>query len=205
MILKTFIEPPLENNNYLLIDETTKEAVLIDCSHFDSNIVKTLEDTGSVLKYILLTHAHFDHVMGVYEMVKKTGAKVVLHKDDELLLKDVNSFTFMLGLLSVNVPDVDKYIADGENIDFGTYKIKVIHTPGHTKGSVGYLVDGNLFSGDTLFKASVGRTDLEGGSYSDLVQSIKTKFFTLPDETHVYTGHGQATTIQYEKENNRFI
>ncbi len=205
MILKTFVEPPLENNNYLLIDEETRDAVLVDCSHFDEAIIKTLADYGAKLKYILLTHAHFDHVMGVYETAQVTGAKVILHVNDELLLKDLNSFTFMLGLPSVNVPEINRYVEDADNIDFAGKEIKVIHTPGHTKGCVGYLVDGILFSGDTLFKESVGRTDLEGGSFSELENSIKTKLFTLPDETPVYPGHGSDTTIEHEKKYNKFI
>ncbi len=205
MILKTFIEPPLDNNNYLLIDEANKEAILVDCSHYDENIVKTLDDYGAKLKFVLLTHAHFDHVMGVYEMVRNTGAEVVLHAGDELLLKDLNSFTFILGLPSANVPEVSRYVEDGDIINWGENEIKVIHTPGHTKGGVGYLIDEKLFSGDTLFKESVGRTDLEGGSYRELEHSIKTKFFTLPDSTMVYSGHGQQTTIEHEKKYNRFI
>ncbi len=205
MILKTFVEPPLDNNNYLLIDEEVKEAVLIDCSHYDDKIIKTLEETGAKLKYILLTHAHFDHVMGVYEMVMKTGAEVILHPADELLLKDLNSFTFMLGLPAANIPEVSRYVNDGDIIKFAEHEINVIHTPGHTKGGVGYQVDGKLFSGDTLFKESVGRTDLEGGSHAELEHSIRTKFFTLPDDTVVYPGHGPHTTIGHEKKYNKFI
>lgn len=205
MLQKVFVEPPLDNNNYLLIDVQAKEAVLIDCSHYDDKIINTLQEYGAELKYILLTHAHFDHVMGVYETVQKTGAEVVVHVSDELLLDDVNSFTFMLGLQSVNVPHVDKYVEDGDTLDFAEHEIKVLHTPGHTKGCVGYLIDGALYSGDTLFRESVGRTDLEGSSHSDLEHSIKTKFFTLPDNTPVYPGHGPETTIEHEKKYNKFI
>ena len=205
MILNTFVEPPLENNNYLLLDKDKKEALLIDCSHFDKHIIETLNENDCELKYILLTHAHFDHVMGVEATVKETGAKVVLNTADELLLKDLNSFTFMLGLPSVDVPIVDIFTTDNNEIEFAGKIIKVIHTPGHTKGGVGYLIDNNLFSGDTLFKESIGRTDLEGSSFKDIEKSIKSKLFTFPDDTVVYPGHGPSTTIGHEKKYNRYI
>ncbi len=206
MILKTFVEPPLDNNNYLLFDEQSKEAVLIDCSHYDSQIKNFLIENGITLKYIILTHGHFDHIMGVVQMVKETGAKVLLHSGDKDLANDVNSFTFMLGLPSVEVPQVSQYLKDGDIITLGdNIRIKVIHTPGHTKGGVCYLIDNMLFSGDTLFKESVGRTDLDGGSFSELENSIKTKLFDLSDDIKVYTGHGDMTTIGHEKKYNSFL
>ena len=206
MILKTFVEPPLENNNYLLIDEKSKEAVLVDCSHYDSQIKNFLNENGITLKYIILTHGHFDHIMGVVQMVKETGAKVLLHLEDKNLANDVNSFTFMLGLPSVEVPQVSQYLKDGDIVTFGdNLQIKVIHTPGHTKGGVCYHIDNMLFSGDTLFKESVGRTDLEGGSFSELENSIKTKIFVLPEGINVYPGHGQMTTVGHEKKYNNFL
>lgn len=206
MIFKTFVEPPLENNNYLLIDEKSKDAVLVDCSHYDLKIKSFLDENGATLKYIILTHGHFDHIMGVAKMIKDTGAKLFLHSGDDLLLKDVNSFTFMLGLPSVEVPEVSQYLKDGDIITLGdNIQIKVIHTPGHTKGGVCYLVDNMLFSGDTLFKESIGRTDLEGGSFAELEASIKKKLFILPDDLNVYTGHGQMTTIGHEKKYNNCL
>lgn len=201
----SFVVPPLENNNYLLIDENSKEAALVDCSSFSSEILEALEENDATLKYILLTHAHFDHVLGVEETVEKTGAKVVLHKDDAGLLEKLNSYTFMMGMPSVNVPQVDILVSDGDKIKLGGEDIIVLHTPGHTKGGCSYYVMGRLYSGDTLFEESIGRTDLEGGDFKTLKQSIENKIYTLPDETPVYPGHGGSTTVGHEKEFNSYI
>lgn len=205
MILKTFVELPLDNNNYLIIDEQSKAAVLIDASHYDEAIIDELKNQGAELKYILLTHAHFDHILGVEQLVQKTGAKVLLHKDDELLLKDLNTYTYMMGMPSVNIPKVDTFITDGDIIEIGNLKVKVIHTPGHTRGGCSFLVDNSLFSGDTLFKESVGRTDLEGGNFKVLENSIKEKLFALPEEVSVYPGHGPYSWIGHEKKFNSYV
>jgi len=205
MKLTTFVEPPLDNNNYLLVDEDSKEAVLFDCSCFDEKIVNFLKAQNAQLKYILLTHAHFDHVLGVEKTVKVTDAKVVLHKEDKNLLENLNAYSFMLGLPEVTVPKVDIYVEDGDIIKLGNNDIKVIHTPGHTLGGVSYLIDKMLFSGDTLFQESVGRTDLEGGSFETLEDSIKNKIYTLSDEVEVFPGHGPKTFVGHEKKYNSYI
>ena len=205
MIIKTFVLPPLDNNNYLIIDEVTKDAALVDCSSFDDSVITALADNSAKLKYILLTHAHFDHVLGIEKMVEETGATVVLHSDDEFLLKDLNSYTFMTGMPAVNIPKVNKFIADGEVIELGSLKIKAIHTPGHTRGGVSYLVEDNLFSGDTLFRESIGRTDLEGGNFKVIETSIRQKLFTLYEDTVVYPGHGPSTTVRHEKKFNSYV
>lgn len=205
MILTTFVEPPLDNNNYLLIDESAKEAVLFDCSCYDEKIVELLKSKGVSLKYILLTHAHFDHILGIEKMVEATGAKVVLHKDDENLLNNLNSYGFMLGLPEVNIPKVDLFVTEDEILTIGSLEIKALHTPGHTLGGVSYFVGNMLFSGDTLFQESVGRTDLEGGSFETLEESIRNKLFTLPEDVTVYPGHGPMTTVGHEKKYNSYI
>lgn len=216
MIIKTFREPPIDNNNYLIIDESSKEAALIDCSSLDIwdkvpsskgsvSVTTTGESRDEIenvsLKYILLTHGHFDHVAGI----RKTEAKVLMHKNDLGLLNQVNNFLPMFGMGDITVPKIDKFIEDSEIIKLGNMEIKVIHTPGHTQGGVCYLVDNNLFSGDTIFRESVGRCDLEGGDFNQLVESIENKIFTLPNDVKIYPGHGKPTTVGWEKENNNFI
>jgi glyoxylase-like metal-dependent hydrolase (beta-lactamase superfamily II) len=203
MIVKTFIEPPIENNNYLIIDEQSKEAALIDCSSYDENIVKELENYGATLKYILLTHGHFDHIAGIRN--NRGNIQVCMHKADLDWVKNVNKYLPMFGVPNIEIPRIDKFIQDGDIIKLGALDINVIETAGHTQGGVCYLVENKLFSGDTLFREAVGRCDLEGGDFSQIVESIKTKLFTLPDKTTVYAGHGRMTSIEWEKEHNNFL
>ena len=216
MIIKTFVEPPIDNNNYLIVDEASKEAALIDCSSLDiwdkvpsaeGNVAPTptgsnrMEMEGVKLKYILLTHGHFDHVAGI----RQTAATVLMHKADSDWLNNVNQFLPMFGMSPISVPKIDKFVEDGEVINLGELEIKVLHTPGHTQGGICYLVNDILFSGDTIFRESVGRCDLEGGDFNQIVKSIETKIYTLPDETKIYPGHGKPTTVGWEKLHNRFL
>ena len=201
MILQTYTEPPIDNNNYLLIDEESKEAVLIDCSAVDDRIKDALNEAGAKLKYILLTHGHFDHVAGI----RPTNAKIVMHEKDVMILNQANMYLPMFGIPEITIPEIDIFIKDGDNLKIGNTDIKVIHTPGHTQGGVCYLIKDMLFSGDTIFRESVGRCDLEGGNFNQIVESIKTKIFTLPDDIKIYPGHGRETTVGWEKLHNQFM
>lgn len=205
MILKQFTVGPLENNNYLLIDEKTKEAVLIDCTQECEEIDNTLKEYGAKLKYILLTHAHFDHILGVNDFKHKYDCKVLLHESDKALAETVEAFVKNFGIDEAEIQEIDEYIKDNQIIKFGENSIRVIHTPGHTKGGVCYLVGDKLFSGDTLFYESVGRTDLPDGHFGQIKSSIEERLFTLDDNIQVYPGHGPSTTIGHEKINNRFL
>ena len=211
MILKTFVEPPINNNNYLLIDEETKEAALIDCSAIDDEITKTIKRYGSKLKYILLTHGHFDHIAGIShwqnnsQIGQEDKIEVFMHFEDMIQVRNVNRYMPMFGMPEITIPRIDKFIKDGDIITLGNIQIKVIHTPGHTQGGVCYYTDGKLFSGDTIFRESVGRCDLEGGDFNQIVDSIKNKIFTLPPETQIYPGHGNFSTVEWEKEHNQFL
>ena len=217
MIVKTFNIPPIENNDYVLIDEESKEAVLIDCS---SSVIwdKVPRGGGNVgtsilgenreevkdinLKYILLTHGHFDHIGGI---LPDNNIPVFMHKADLEWVESVNTYLPMMGLPNMNIPKINQFIDEASVIRLGNKEIKVIHTPGHTQGGVCYYIEGNLFSGDTIFKESVGRCDLPGGNFEQLVESIKTKIFTLPEDTKIYPGHGKPTTVGWEKEHNFFM
>lgn len=203
MLVYTFKEPPIDNNNYLLIDETSKEAALIDCSAYEvfDKINKVLKEQSANLKYILLTHGHFDHIAGIRSNI----APVYMHKNDLNILNQANQFLPMFGIPEINIPNINKYIEDGEIIKLGNTDIKVIHTPGHTQGGVCYYTDEKLFSGDTIFRESVGRCDLEGGDFEQIVESIETKIYTLPEDTIIYPGHGRETTVGWEKLHNRFL
>ena len=205
MIIKTFVEPPIDNNNYLIIDEETKEAALIDCSSIDDRIDEEIEKQGANLKYILLTHGHFDHIAGIRPNRFKNNPQIVMHKADLDWLNNANQYLPMFGMPEITIPKVDIFVEDGDTIQLGSLEIKVLHTPGHTQGGVCYLVDGNLFSGDTIFREAVGRCDLEGGNFNQIVESIENKIFTLPPKTVIYPGHGNITSVEWEKEHNRFL
>ncbi len=201
MNIKTYILGPIDANNYLLTD--SDEAVLIDCSEIHQEILKELENKK--LKYILLTHGHFDHVLGVNGMREKTGAKVLVNKSDVKRMEESANIMQTFGVQGINTPTADSYIDDGDVIRFGNTEIKAIATPGHTEGGMCYLVDDKLFSGDTLFRGTVGRCDLPGGNFQKLSDSVKNKLFNMTEDVTVYPGHGPETTIAYEKKYNEII
>ena len=205
MIVKQFVEGFIANNNYLLIDEESKEAALIDCTDYISELGAVLKEYDAKLKYILLTHGHFDHIMGVPKIKQEFGTKVYLHKDDKELVDKSDEFMISVGMQPFEHPEIDKYIDENEEIYLGKNKIRVIHLPGHTQGGVGYLVDGMLFAGDSIFLESVGRTDLPGGNHKQLIESIKNKIFSLDGDTILYVGHGTNTTVEHEKKYNEFV
>lgn len=200
MNIEVFVVGQLENNMYLIKDEASKKAVLIDAS---SNIPELIEASkGYDVEYILLTHGHFDHIMGLTSLKQALNAQAVICKDDLVISDNINEFTRLFGLPDTVPPAYDKYIKDGDIINVGNLEINVIHTPGHTEGGVCYLIEDNLFSGDTLFKRSVGRTDLFGGNFKKLSDSIKNKLFKLDNNIKVFPGHGDMTTIGFEKKYN---
>ncbi|MBQ2610980.1 MBL fold metallo-hydrolase [bacterium] len=205
MIIKQYTLGPIENNNYLVVDETTKDAALIDATGMSDELVKDVENLNCDVKYILLTHGHFDHITGVQELKKYFGAKVFMNELDMDWDKNINLVSPQFDISPVEIPVIDEFINDGDKIKIGGLIFKVISTPGHTKGGVCYLIENVLFSGDTLFRDCVGRCDLPGGNYKDIQKSIKEKLFTLPEDTIVYPGHGAPTSIGYEKEFNKEI
>ncbi|MCM1264806.1 MAG: MBL fold metallo-hydrolase [Candidatus Gastranaerophilales bacterium] len=203
MIVKKFVVGDMGNNNYLLIDGN--EAALVDCTGDIPELEAFVKENNAELKYILLTHAHFDHIGGVKKLREKTGAKVYLHTEDKEILDMTNEFMNMVGLPEIDVPEIDVYINDGDKIQLGESVLEVIHLPGHTPGGVGYCVNNMVFSGDTIFLSSVGRTDLPGGNFNILKESIKNRLFNLDGSTIIYTGHGAETSVDYEKKYNSFI
>ena len=206
MILKHYIAGPIDANNYLIADEETKDGALIDCSEMKQEILDDVKNLGINVKYILLTHGHFDHVLGVNDMKNALGAKVYINKGDVFMLDNINQIMSMFGInQKVAPPEYDEFVEDGQELPLGNTKIKTIYTPGHSEGGVCYLVDDKLFSGDTLFRESVGRTDLYGGNFKTLLNSVKGVLFNLDDDINVYPGHGPSSTIGHEKNYNQFI
>lgn len=207
MKIKTFVAGPVQANNYLVYDEDSKEAILIDCSDFVQEIVDIVTKEGLNVKYILLTHGHFDHVLGINSMKETLRAKAYVHESDEEQVAHTSEIMMMFGLpfnLDVN-PKLDGTLKDVGRLTIGSNEIKVLETPGHTEGCVCYLINDALFSGDTLFQGSVGRTDLPGGDFSALRHSIKDVLFKLDENITVFPGHGDKTTIAYEKKFNDIL
>ena len=205
MIIKQFVAGLIENNMYLVVDENTREAVVIDAPADIPELKKTVDELGAKVKYILITHGHFDHIMGLNSLKKTLNAPAVICKEDIAISDKINDFTRLFGVPDSVPPTYEKFVKDGDIIEVGDLKIKVIQTAGHTEGGVCYLVDENLFSGDTLFRQSVGRTDLYGGNFEKICHSVKDILFNLDENTKVFPGHGDITTIAYEKKYNEII
>ena len=180
---------------------------MIDAPDCADKIIAFADGKGLKITDIILTHGHFDHMLALAELKAATGARLSVFEKTERFLEDrVLNLCHYMGI-ELSPIKADNILYDGDMINFGENRIKVIATPGHTKGSCCYYFEEDqvLISGDTLFQESVGRTDFPTGSMSALVRSVKEKLFSLPDETRVYPGHGMMTTIGYEKENNAFV
>lgn len=192
----------LDNNCYLITDESTGEAALVDCTDASQKMLDFIGNAN--LKYILLTHGHFDHTGGVPEIKEKFGAKVVMSEaDSEMLSSGKASLAAFCGINQQNT-SADILVAEGSEIMLGETKISVIATPGHTKGGVCYLADDCIFTGDTLFFCSCGRTDFPGGSAKEIMQSLK-RLSALDSDLKVYPGHDRFSTIGFEKQNNPYM
>ena len=205
MIIKNIVVGPLEVNCYILGCEDTKEAAIIDPGDNADEIISNIEKEGLKPKFIINTHAHFDHIGGVKVIQDHFKIDFILHEGDLFLVENASEQATAFGLKPISKPVVNKNVTNGEKVNLGNKSITVIHTPGHSPGGVCYYSDNNVFVGDTLFAGSIGRTDLPGGSYDTLINSIKENLFPLGDSTIVYPGHGPSTTIGNEKEHNPFL
>lgn len=192
-------------NCYVVWDENTLEAAVVDPGFEDQQICDIINDNKLKVKYILLTHGHFDHLGGVNQIKQLTGAKVLIHENDADCLLDPKRNLSVLAGMAMILPPADGLLSENQTIMLGDLVIRVIHTPGHSKGGVCFFADGQLIAGDTLFYTSIGRTDFADGDLSELLNVIKTKLFILDDATIVLPGHGGNTTIGYEKMNNPFL
>jgi glyoxylase-like metal-dependent hydrolase (beta-lactamase superfamily II) len=208
--IKTFVFNPFQENTYVLFDET-KECIIVDTGchsqEEQQELSNFIEENGLQPKLAVITHGHVDHVMGVAYIQKQYKLDIAGNPEDLPLLQMATTQAMMYGMTIDDVPSISINLNEGDVVAFGNTKLSVIQTPGHSKGCICLhnSEENYLLSGDTLFRGSIGRTDLPGGNYEEIIESIKDKLLPLAPETRVYPGHGEPTTISWEKENNPFL
>lgn len=197
----------LEVNCYIIWDSGSKAGFVIDPGGDAENIKDAVKKAGVDVKYIINTHGHFDHVGADGDLRSSLGALLAIHRKDALLLADAHDHGVIFGVNIPRQPVPDMLLEDGQVLSAGSLKLKVLHTPGHTEGGICLYAEdkGMLFTGDTLFAGSVGRTDFQGGSYEELMNSLRVKILPLGDSVEIYPGHGPSSTIGEEKETNPFM
>ena len=198
---------PLDVNCYVVWDKETLSAFVVDPGGDAQVIADEVKRRGLNVKYVINTHGHFDHIGANAEIKAITGAAIAIHGLDAPLLQTASVQSSFFGLNVASQPEPDIAFEDGETINAGAIEVSIIHTPGHTRGGISIYIEdeGVLFTGDTLFAGSIGRTDLPGGSYDDLIGSINNSILTLDDEVMVFPGHGPHTTIGEERRTNPFL
>lgn len=205
-IFEHLVVGPLACNCYVVGDDVTSQAIVIDPGDDADAIAASLAARELSVTAIVATHAHFDHVLAAERLRALTGAPFHLHGDDLPLLEWMQeSVRMFLGAESGPPPEVDTGAREGDVVAAGTVRLEVVHTPGHSPGSISLVSDEAVFSGDTLFAGSVGRTDLPGGDTKSLVDAVRSKLFALPGDLPVYPGHGPATTLDAERASNPFV
>ena len=207
MIIKALVVGPFASNCFIVGSEKTKQGIIIDPGADPKNILRTVHDLDLSIVLIVATHNHIDHIGALRPVKDGTGAAFEVHEADAkgaLPAIAGRVMGLMMGSLK-SPPQPDRLLKEGDLIEVGDLKFKVLHTPGHTPGGISLLCNGVVFPGDTLFNLGIGRTDMSGGDYGKLMESIATKLMVLPDDTIVYPGHGPETTIGAEKKWNPFL
>ena len=205
MKIESFTNGMFAENCYIAIDEAANEAVIIDPGSQPQDILNWIADADCIVKYVLNTHGHSDHIGANTAVCDKFGVKLGIHPLDAPMLTDSTLNLSIYSGDAVLSKKADFFLNENDIITFGNSKLKVVHTPGHSPGGICLAGEKIIFSGDSLFAESIGRTDLPGGSMSDLVSSLKEKIMTLSEDIAVYPGHGPATTIGHEKKYNPYV
>ncbi|MBL7060046.1 MAG: MBL fold metallo-hydrolase [Candidatus Marinimicrobia bacterium] len=196
---------PFQENTFIVHHDEDKTAIIFDPGDESEKIIDSLARRGLTLLAVFNTHAHIDHIGAVAELQTRLNVPFYLHIKEHDVLNQLENHSAMFGLPSIKTPKVDHWINKESEIIIGAYCLKIIHTPGHTPGGVCYLLNGHGFVGDTLFRGSVGRTDLPGGSWSTLETSLKEMIHEIPHDTMLHTGHGPQTTLSEERKHNPFL
>lgn len=207
MFLKQLPVGPIDANCFIIGDEDAKIGAIIDPGDEPERIMAEVEKTGLDIKFMISTHGHFDHNGAAKVLKEKHGIEYIVHEEDMTFVTVIKEAGAKWGLEVDDAPEPDRFVEDGDVLEVGSLKLKVIHTPGHSPGGICIYIESEkvLFSGDTLFQRSIGRTDFRLGSMEDLSRSIREKLYVLPDEVVVYTGHGGSTTIGDEKTGNMLV
>ncbi|MEZ4554080.1 MAG: MBL fold metallo-hydrolase [Dehalococcoidia bacterium] len=207
LMVRGLVVGVFQENCWVIGNRRTGEAICIDPGDEPEEILALARDMGVRIKLIANSHAHLDHILGVYGVHAQTGSKFLLHEAElDLLRNGWRDASVRMGLdVEHGPPDPDGFVTEGDIVEVDGLRLRVITTPGHTPGSVSYYTDGLLFSGDTLFRGSIGRTDMPGGSYEQEMDSICDRLLTLPEETMVLPGHMQETSVAAEKAQNPFV
>ncbi len=204
MKIKSIIVGPIQSNCYIVYDEKSLEALVIDPGEEAGKIVRAIDDNHLKVRYIVCTHGHFDHIGAVTGVKKHTGAKVAINKNDIEIYRHAREFAASWGFHIDQPPDPDLLVEDGDEIVAGGLQLRALITPGHSPGGICLYGKGVLFTGDTIFAGSVGRTDLYGGDVEELKKSFA-RLILLPADTEIFPGHGSSSTIRKEKATNFFI
>ncbi|MFO8234909.1 MAG: MBL fold metallo-hydrolase [Bacteroidales bacterium] len=210
LTIKNFIFNPFQENTYVISDDSGKCIVLDPGCYFENEQVELknyIKQNNLTPEYIVYTHGHVDHIIGTEFLKKEFGIKAIMHKDDMDILHNSSEFAASIGLDMEQPSDPELHISENEKINFGNIDFITYHAPGHSPGSIilHYPEENILFSGDVLFRKGIGRSDLGGGDHDTLIRSIKTKILPLDENTEVYTGHGESTTVFEEKHENPFL
>lgn len=208
LILEQFPVGPLQCNCVIIGDEKTKHAIVVDPGDDVEHIFAILQHHSLIVKAIIATHAHIDHVGALAALKQLTGAPAMLHEGDVPLYEQLAEQAAWLGVPAPSTTSLDRFLKEDDRLEVGGRSLHVLHTPGHSPGSVSFVLDEaapTVLSGDTLFAGSIGRTDLWGGSFKEIIDSIRYKLLTFPDEVVVVPGHGPRTTIGTERATNPFL
>lgn len=204
MKIENIVVGPLQVNCLIVYDEDSLDAMVVDPGDEPRKIISFLEGRKLRVSSLVCTHAHFDHIGAVRRLKEKTGAPVILHKGDLDIYRGADKQGILWGFHIEQPSEPDRYVIEGDEIAVGRFRFKILHTPGHSPGGICLYGEGVIFTGDTIFAGSVGRTDFTGGSLTDLKRSFA-RIIALPPETRIFSGHGPLTTVKNEKENNFFV